>query len=61
MKDGMVNTLIDTGSQVSLVTEKGLNRVSKIRRHNLTIHGIAGSVMETKAQVELRVKETSPH
>ena len=57
----MVNALIDTGSQVSLVTEKGLARGSKIRRHTLTIHGITGSVTETKGQVELRVGETSPH
>jgi hypothetical protein len=57
----MVNALIDTGSQVSLVTEKGLARGSKIIRHILTIHGITGSVMETKGQVELRIGETSPH
>ena len=36
LKNGMVNALIDTGSQVSLVTEKGLARGSKIRRHTLT-------------------------
>ena len=36
LKNGMVNVLIDTGSQVSLVTEKGLARGSKIRRHTLT-------------------------
>ena len=57
----MVNALIDTGSQVSLVTEKGLAQGSKIRMHTLTIYGITGSVMETKVQVELRVGEKSPH
>jgi hypothetical protein len=57
----MLNAVIDTGSQESLVTEKGLARESKIRRHTLTIHGITGSVMETKRQVELRIGETSPH
>jgi hypothetical protein len=61
LKNGMVNALIDTGSQVSLVTEKGLARGSKIRRHTLTIHGNTGNVMETKGQVELCVGETSPH
>jgi hypothetical protein len=60
LKNGMVNALIDTGSLVWLVTEKGLARGSKIRRHTLTIHGITGSFMETKGQVELRVGETSP-
>ena len=61
LKNGMVNALTDTGSQVSLVTEKGLTRGSKIRRNTLTIHGITVSFMETKRQVELRVGETSPH
>jgi len=51
MKNGMVNALLDTGSQVSLVTEKGLARRSKFIRHILTIHGITGSVMETKGKL----------
>jgi len=55
LKNGMVNALIDTESKVSLVTEMGLGRGSKIRRHTLTIHGITGSVIETKGQFELRV------
>ena len=49
------------GEKVSLVAENGLVRGSKIKRHILKIHGIAGNVMETKGQSDLRIGETSSH
>ena len=36
----MGNVLVDTESQVSLVTERSLNEISRIKRHVLKIHGI---------------------
>ena len=56
----MGNALIDTGSQVSLVTETGLAQGSEIKRRVLRIHGITGNVMETKGQIDLCIGETSP-
>ena len=48
LKNGRGNALIDTGSQVSLVTaERGLN----IDEHVLKIHGITGNAIETKGYV----------
>ena len=49
----MGNALIETGSQVSLVSENSLARGLKIKRQVVQIHGITGSVMETKGKVDL--------
>jgi hypothetical protein len=57
----MGNALIDTGSQVSLVTETGLVRGSEIKRRVSSIHDITGNVMETKGQIDVCIGETSPH
>ena len=55
----MGNALIDTGSQVSLVTENSLARGLKIKRQVVQIHGITSNVMETKGKVDLCIGETS--
>jgi hypothetical protein len=60
-KTGMSNALVDTGSQVSLVTERSLFKGLDIERYVLQLHGITGNHMETKGQVELCKGETSPH
>jgi hypothetical protein len=57
----MGNALIDTGSQISLVTESSLTRGIKVGTQVARIHGITGSTMETKGQIELTLGETSPH
>jgi hypothetical protein len=57
----MGNTLIDTGSQVTVVKETGLATGLKTKRQVLQIHGITGNVMETKEEVDLCIGETSPH
>jgi len=56
----MANALIDTVSQVSLVTEIGLVRGSKIKRRVLRVRGITGNVIETQGQIDLCIGETSP-
>jgi hypothetical protein len=47
----MGNALIDTGSQISLVTESSLTRGIKVGRQVVRIHGITGSTMETEGQI----------
>jgi hypothetical protein len=57
----MGNTLIDTGTQISLVTERSLLRGVKIEKQSVQINGITGNTMETKRQTNLTIGETSPH
>jgi hypothetical protein len=57
----MGNALIDTGSQISLVTENSLMKGVKVEKQVIQIHGITGNVMETKGQTDLVLGETSPH
>ena len=61
LKTGMCTALVDTGSQVSLVTEHCLDKGSVIKKQTMKIHGITGKAMETKGQIELIIGETSPH
>jgi len=61
LNNGRGNALIDTGSQVSLVTAKNLIRGSKIDRQVMKIHGISGNFMETKGYVELCIGEMYPY
>jgi hypothetical protein len=42
LKHGMGNTLIDTGSQISLVTEGSLTRGAKFGKQRVQINGITG-------------------
>ena len=60
LRTGMGTALVDTGYQVSLVTEHCLNKGSVIKKQTMKIHGITGNAMETKEQIELRVGESSP-
>ena len=53
----MVNELIDTVAQVSLVAERSLNERSRFRRYVLKIHGIIGDAMGTIGQVDLYIGE----
>jgi hypothetical protein len=48
----MGNALIDTGSQISLITETSLARGMKVGKQVVQIHGITGNAMETKGQTE---------
>ena len=59
LKTGLGNALVDTGSQVSLVTEQF--KGSDITRHVLKFRGITGDYLEIKGQIVLRIGETSPH
>ena len=61
LKNSRGNTLIDTGSQVSLVTAESLIRGLNIDKHVLKIHGITGNVMETKGCVDLSIGGTTPY
>jgi len=61
LKNGIGNALIDTGSQVSLVTAESLTRWLKMNKQGLKIHGITGNVMETNGYVDLCIGETAPH
>jgi hypothetical protein len=61
LKMGLSITLVDTGSQVSLVKERSLIKGTDITRHVLKIRGITGDYVETKGQIGLRIGETSPH
>ena len=61
LKTGLGIALVDTGSQVSLIKERSLTKVSAIKRHVLKIHGITGNYLETKGQIDLRIGETSPY
>jgi hypothetical protein len=58
---GLGNALVDTGSQVSLVTERSLNKGSEVKNNVVKIHGIAGNAMETIGRVDLCVGEIAPH
>jgi hypothetical protein len=57
VKTGMSNALVDTGSQVSLVTKCSLNKGVHIEK----CVTITWNYVETKGQVELCIGETSPH
>jgi hypothetical protein len=61
MRQGMGNCLINTGSQISLVTERSLLRGAKIEKQSVQVNGITGNTMETKGQTNLTIGETSPH
>jgi hypothetical protein len=61
LRQGIGNDLIDTGSQISLVTECSLSRGVKIEEQSVQINGITGNTMETKGQTNLTIGETSPH
>ena len=53
LKTGIGNALVDTGSQVALITERSLIKGSNIKRHVFKIYGITGDYLETKGQVDL--------
>lgn len=61
LKNGLGNTLIDTGSQVTLVRADSLARRLKINKHVLKIHGITGNFMVTKGYVDLCVGDATSH
>jgi hypothetical protein len=61
LKNGIGNALIDTGSQVSLVTVEAPARGLRIDKNILEIHGITGNSMATKGCVDLCIGETTPH
>ena len=60
LPNGMGNALIGTVSQVSLGTEIGLARGSKINWCVLRIRGVPGNVNETQGQINMCIGETSP-
>jgi hypothetical protein len=61
LKNGRGNALIDTGSQVSLVTARNLIRGSKIDKQVMKIHWITGNLMETKGYVLLCIGGMYPY
>ena len=57
MRTGIGDALVDTGSQVSLVTGRSLNTGSGTKKQVLQINGITGNEMETMGQIEVCVGE----
>jgi hypothetical protein len=57
---GIGNALVDTGSQVSLVTERSLNTGLGTKKQVLNIHAFMGNAMETKGQIEICIGEKLP-
>ena len=61
LKTGLGNAQVDTGSQVSLVKERSLIKVSDIKRHVLKINGITSDYLDIKGKIHLRTGKISLH